>query len=332
MKIKIPFIVIVLSILLSCNAAYGIMVQLSYDQIWTEADTAVSGRVVEINHYWAPGGLIYRIMKMETENFYKNPLDVDSLYIRVEGGKIREKQVVVSDEPELKIGQHVLLFLTLTSEKHEGESVYRVYGGPQGKFVIKENRANNGDIYLDITEGSIIYRPGGEAYLVDTIFDGFVSVNERHLIGLVVHNDGPQPAHKDFNITFVGVEGSATGRNVTNVVRGGADPGKYFTFTFEVRFSEPGVYVMLVDGVSYDNFTVIGRTDQIEPEPEPEPKPIQEPEPELEPEQEPEPEPEHESAGKPETEVKQKGIHGFLYIAIIIGLVIVLLLRDRIHY
>jgi hypothetical protein len=311
-KIKALCIVIFISILLSFNAAHGLMVKLSYEQIWTEADTVVSGRVVEINHYWALRGLIYRIMKMQTENFYKNPLDVDSLLIRVEGGQIGEKGTWVEDEPELKIGEHVLLFLTLTSEEHENESVYIVYGGPQGKFVFKENRVNNGDIYLDINEDSITYRPGGESYLVETNFDDPIIANVTHRIYLTLGNDGPQPDWKYFNVTYVGAEGSAIGRNVTKIFRGGADPGKYSGFDIDVKLAEPGVYVMLVDGVSFGNVTVVGGEDQSESETES----IQEPE------QEPE----------PESETEQRGIPGFPYIAMILGLVIVMILRDRIHY
>jgi len=242
---------------LSVGFAHAAMLKIPFEQLWEGADTVVIGTVEEITHHWGERGLIYRIVKLGAERYYKDPSDAETLHIRVEGGTIGDQGVWVEDQPEFDVGEHVLLFLSLTEEKFGDEPLYEVYGLFQGKFVVRDGTAiGPGGVCLEITEDSITLRPEGEAYLVECEFEEPVIACDIACCRLGFTNDGGQPDYRNFTITFRGVEGPAAGREETHYVWGGASPGGYGGENLELNFTEPGVYEVLVDGVRFRNFTV----------------------------------------------------------------------------
>ena len=85
------------------------------------------GTVTWITHKGMLTGMIYRIVTLGVERFYKNPVDSESLLIRVEGGEMGGRGVLIEDEPEFSVGERALVFLAETDQTHNEETVYRVY-------------------------------------------------------------------------------------------------------------------------------------------------------------------------------------------------------------
>ena len=129
-------------------SAHGLMIEIPYEQLWEESDTVVLGTVTGTTHHGMLSGMIYRIVTLSVESFYKNPLDAETLFIRVEGGELGDRGVWVEDQPEFSVGERALVFLAETDQTHEGETVYRVYGLFQGKFTV---------------EGDVAHAPDGKA-------------------------------------------------------------------------------------------------------------------------------------------------------------------------
>jgi len=235
----------------------GLMVKIPYEQLWSEADTVALGNVTEITTHPGDRGLIYRVVAIEVERFYKNPVNATTLYVRVEGGIIGDTGIWVEDQPEFIVGERVLVFLASSDQTHLEQPLYRVYGLVQGKFTVVGDTAHApGQPYLRISETEITPMPGGNIELAELSIPTNRTIHEIIYGRAGFTNPGGQAASGNVSITFTGVQGLCEGYTNTTTFWIGVSPGGYMGRELRLNFTLPGQYIATVDGEPAANFTI----------------------------------------------------------------------------
>lgn len=238
-------------------SAYGIMIEIPYEQLWEESDTVVLGTVTGITHHGTLTGNIYRIVTFSVESFYKNPLDAETLFIGVEGGELGDRGMWVEDQPEFSVGERALVFLAETDQTHEGETVYRVYGLFQGKFTVEGDVAHApGGLYLNISGLEFQPMPEGNVVLAELVIPGNRTVYEVIYGRIGFINTGGQGASRNVTVTYRGVQGPCEGYMNGTTMWVGVGPGGYTGSELRLNFTLPGVYVASVDTEPATTFTI----------------------------------------------------------------------------
>lgn len=242
----------------SHSHGFCLMIEVSFDELYDGADVVFMGTVSEIRVYPEPGGMVYRIVTMEIEKYFKNPLNQSKFYIRIEGGMIGGSGVWVEDQPEFKVGEKVLVFLEESDRTMDESKIYCVSNGYQGKFTVEEGVARRGGgPYLNVTGPTLELMPGGEVVLAHIDIPKKRTVHEIVFCSIGFTNTGGQDDSRYFNISFVGLTSSANGTLITHMVRGGAPPGGYTGFPLELNFSKSGTYAIEVDGENRGSFEIL---------------------------------------------------------------------------
>ena len=238
-------------------SAHGLMIEIPYEQLWEESDTVVLGTVTGTTHHGMLSGMIYRIVTLSVESFYKNPLDAETLFIRVEGGELGDRGVWVEDQPEFSVGERALVFLAETDQTHEGETVYRVYGLFQGKFTVEGDVAHAPDgLYLNISGQEFQPMPEGNVVLAELVIPGNRTVYEVIYGSIGFINTGGQGASRNVTITYRGVQGPCEGYENGTTMGVGVGPGGYTGSELRLNFTLPGGYVAFVDAEPATTFTI----------------------------------------------------------------------------
>jgi hypothetical protein len=238
-------------------SVHGIMVEIPYEQLWEESDTIVLGTVTGITHHGTLTGTIYRIVTLSVERFYKNPLDAETLFIRVEGGELGPIGVWVEDQPEFSVCERTLVFLAETDQTHEEETVYRVYGLFQGKFTVEGDVAHApGGVYLNISGLEFQPMPEGNVVLAELVIPGNRTVYEVIYGRIGFINTGGQGSSRNVTVTYRGVQGPCEGYVNGTTMWVGVGPGGYTGSELRLNFTLPGVYVASVDAVPATTFTI----------------------------------------------------------------------------
>jgi len=251
-----PLLILFLVCILT-PSAHGLMIEIPYEQLWEESDTIVLGTVTGITHHGTLTGMIYRIVTLSVERFYKNPVDSENLLIRVEGGEIGDRGVWVEDEPEFSLGERTLVFLAETDQTHDEETVYRVYGCVQGKFIVEGDTAHApGGLYLNISGLEFKPMPEGTVVLAELVIPGNRTVYEVIYGSIGFINTGGQGASRNVTVTYRGVQGPCEGYENGTTMWVGVGPGGYTGFELRLNFTLPGVYVAFVDADPATTFTI----------------------------------------------------------------------------
>ena len=233
------------------------MIKIPYEQLWDEANTVALGNVTGITTHWGDRGMIYRVVTIDVERYYKNPVNATTLYVRVEGGTIGEQGIWVEDQPEFIIGERLLVFLALTDQTHLEQPLYRVYGLIQGKFTVNGDRAYApGGPHLRISEDEITLMPEGSIKLVELVIPANRTIYEIIYCRVSFTNPGGQGASGNVSITFTGVHGPCEGYMNTTTFWVGVGPGGYAGRELRLNFTLPGQYTATVDGEPAANFTI----------------------------------------------------------------------------
>lgn len=156
-RIEMPLTGALFVYILLCSAIvtyHGALVEMDVSDLWREADVVLIGDVLNITTHQGDRGTIYRRVLVEVERYHKNPLNTSQVDIHVLGGVIGNISCWVEDQPELEVGETVLVFLAHHPEEHplykaEG---YDVVGELQGKFTVAEGVAKNARVTLKLTD------------------------------------------------------------------------------------------------------------------------------------------------------------------------------------
>ena len=233
------------------------MIKIPYEQLWDEADTVALGSVTGITTHWGDRGMIYRVVAIDVERCYKNPVNATTLYIRVEGGTIGNQGIWVEDQPEFIIGERALFFLASTDQTHMEQPLYIVPGLIQGKFTVIGDTAHApGGPYLRISEDEITLMPEGSIELAEFVIPGNRTIFEDIYGTVGFTNPGGQGASGNVSITFTGVQGPCEGYVNTTTFWIGVGPGGYTGRELRLNFTLPGTYTASMDGKPATNFTI----------------------------------------------------------------------------
>jgi hypothetical protein len=233
------------------------MVEIPYEQLWDEADTVALGSVTGITTHWGDRGMIYRVVAVDVERYYKNPVNATTIYIRVGGGMIGDQGVWVEDQPEFTVGERVLIFLASTDLTHNEQPLYRVYGLYQGKFTVMGDTARApGGPNLRVTEDGITLMPEGSMELAEFAAPVNRTVHEDIYLRMGFTNPGGQTAKGNVTVTFTGVQGHCEGYVNTTTFWAHVGPGGYMGHELRLNFTLPGTYTATVNGEHAANFTI----------------------------------------------------------------------------
>lgn len=235
------FIVAAVLIALQCVTVNGLMIEIPYEQLWEKSDTVVLGTVTGITHHGTSTGNIYRIVKISVESFYKNPLDAETLFIRVEGGELGDRGMWVEDQPEFQMGEEIIVFLQLSDLTYLEEPIYRVYGGFQGKFHVVGDAAY-GVYTLKISEEDLKYVPLGPLEVVELLIPENRTVYEVITGRIGLFNPGRHDFSGNFSLIFRGVSGACNGSSYIYSHFAHITPRGYIYGEIELNFTRPGVY------------------------------------------------------------------------------------------
>jgi len=138
----------------SVQMVSGLMVQMTLDDLISQSDTIIVGKVIEIlRPQWGTSNtasrIIYTDVIVKPERFLYG-FKADKIAIRVEGGRIGTTAMIVEDQPEFTLGEDILLFLSLPKnlgirppDRFGLADYYSVTGSLQGKWAYDDGKAVN---------------------------------------------------------------------------------------------------------------------------------------------------------------------------------------------
>lgn len=136
----------VLALCLAPAIALALMVPFSLDRLVTDADTIVHGSVVRRESRWDTSGrLIVTDVTLDVSETLKGEPAVRQT-LRIAGGTVGEVTLTMSEVPEFRDGEDVIVFLA-----HD-QVPSRVVGLWQGKFTVEGQVVERGGRRLSLAD------------------------------------------------------------------------------------------------------------------------------------------------------------------------------------
>lgn len=130
------------ALLLTSVAFAGTVMRLDFAGLTHLSTHVVTGRVLSSAPAWTPdGGAVVTLHELEVAGTWKGELDAATLSVRTPGGRMGDYTLELPGAPELKAGEHVLLFLERNADGSFGvislaQGSFRVAAAPDGGFVV----------------------------------------------------------------------------------------------------------------------------------------------------------------------------------------------------
>lgn len=122
----------------------GTVQKLSFEQLVSEADLIVRGRVEDLKNRQASDRRpITTVVTLGVESQFKGA-KVSSVTIEQPGGSTGDVALGVPGSPEFSQGEDVILFL-----KRNRGGIAKIVGGKQGKFIVKTPQGGDKEIIED---------------------------------------------------------------------------------------------------------------------------------------------------------------------------------------
>jgi len=162
---------------------------LSIEEITETADVILIGTVEEVLHFAASPYTIphmHRQVTVSVERYLKNKLETKTVTVIILGATVGNSSIWVSDQPNFKKSERVLLFLQddLWFLDDNPQGYYQVVNLVQGKFTVGSDSAKSdyGDVIEDgLNVGAIKFKLGERS-----VFDNLVFPVVVALLGLGV--------------------------------------------------------------------------------------------------------------------------------------------------
>jgi hypothetical protein len=129
------------------GTAHAVMVELSLEELSTEADSVILGTVEEISSQWNEDYTsIYSTVTVIVEELISGVTTGSTVSIIVPGGNVDGITQFVSDNPNFKPGEKAVFFLNerpgqILPRRQIQPKTYAVFGSFQGKFEVKGNKS-----------------------------------------------------------------------------------------------------------------------------------------------------------------------------------------------
>jgi hypothetical protein len=247
MKSQLALLTALLFLALTLPTSSASLTRLTYDQIQSQSDLIVLGKVTgSISHTDSgndTGNVPYLIRHVQVQQYYKGS-GSQSIDVKELGGDLGYwNSVWVEDQPELSVGTTYVLFL-----KADGYGSYYVYGGPEGALAVVDGVASNSVYALRVADSGLVPVPASNVSVAGFFNETYTITNGPTTLEIKV-GGGTEFGYWTFHVTFDGVSGEAKGLvsedKVSDFVYG---YGSYVSFSH--NFTVPGVYRVVVDGVS----------------------------------------------------------------------------------
>ncbi len=120
------------------GVGHTLVIPKDVNQLATEADQVLIGRVWNMRSDWTEDrSEIYTDVSLDVERTLKGRAR-DRVTFRVMGGTVGDETMIVPDSPDFEYADRVLVFL-----KTDDQGALRVWGWFQGKYIIRNDRAEN---------------------------------------------------------------------------------------------------------------------------------------------------------------------------------------------
>jgi hypothetical protein len=127
-----------LAFALAAPAGASTFLRISQDELVSQAEAVVQGRVVEVSSFWnREGTAIMTEAVLEVEDTVLGP-DRSHVRLITFGGEVNGLVIEAHGFPTFRQGQRLLLFLEPARQKEAG--AHRVLGYRQGEFEIRKDR------------------------------------------------------------------------------------------------------------------------------------------------------------------------------------------------
>ena len=114
-------------------SSFALMIEKSAEELSQDAKVIIQGEVKSVRSYKGINGVIYTRALVLVSNVIKGKNIKKNITVEYEGGEVGDIGVRVEDEPTLKKGEQVILFLTNSFWR---KNVYYIVGGVLGKYAI----------------------------------------------------------------------------------------------------------------------------------------------------------------------------------------------------
>jgi hypothetical protein len=130
------------------------MLPQSTEQLKMKSDAVLRGTVEEVKCLWSNDNMqIVTHVEISVHDVYKGKLDEtlvtsreivpgtlskDFITVEFDGGKIDDVEFSVSDMPQFKNGEEVIVFLKIEKSRIKN-NVYKLVGSAQGKYIIDDD-------------------------------------------------------------------------------------------------------------------------------------------------------------------------------------------------
>ncbi len=121
------------------QSSAGLVVKLTLDDLTARADSILVGEVTGIASYQEAN--IYTLVTLSVEQTIKGESEGE-VSIRIPGGEVNGQTLWVEDTPSFQLGERAVVFLG------EGEGIFSIVGGFQGKFTIDNNNMVSSNVSL----------------------------------------------------------------------------------------------------------------------------------------------------------------------------------------
>lgn len=110
--------------------SYASVRPMTFDELVSNSEVVLHGRVLSLSSHWTDGGRsIHTAVTIEPIDYMKGDLGAEPFSFEMPGGAVGEVRLVVSDMPEFRQGEEVVLFLR--------SEFFRVVGFFQGKLSVE---------------------------------------------------------------------------------------------------------------------------------------------------------------------------------------------------
>ena len=114
-------------------SSFALMIEKSAEELAQDAKVIIQGEVRSVKSYKGINGVIYTRASVMVSDIIKGKNIKKNITVEYEGGEVGDIGVRVEDEPTLKKGEQVILFLTNSFWR---KNVYYIVGGVLGKYAI----------------------------------------------------------------------------------------------------------------------------------------------------------------------------------------------------
>lgn len=135
-QIAMRIITVCYMLFLTISTSFGVMIEVSIDELTKQSSDIISGKVIDIKSEWNDShDFIFTTVTIEIDNIYKGILPkASSVSVLIPGGEIDSVGLRVEHSPHFENTESVILFLRTLDSDNFGVTAWE-----QGKYTVRDN-------------------------------------------------------------------------------------------------------------------------------------------------------------------------------------------------